>query len=393
MRPKVAFIFTHQIQYFSNLLEALEKRGEVELLSFYANRTETTRDKGFDRVIKWDNQVDLTFRSVVLEGGWLRWAGSFWSTFRLNLFAELERFDPDVVHLNGFANIIQWQAWLWARLRKKRIVARGDGDLLNDNARKQNSVSAFLTKLFCRHVDQILYQGSENLRYWESKGASRDKMTWIPCVPDSRVYRHGGFDSPEERQSFRATLGIQPQDVVFLVSGKLEPRKRPTDALRALSHCGDIRAKLWLVGSGQLSVELDLLKTELCLEDRVKFWGFQNQTQLPKILQAADVCLHLSEHDPWPYSVLECAISGQSLLLSDKTGSHPDLITNEQQGMTFRCGDIVDLAAKIKLLCSDTTLRNAQRANIQGVVACYVEETFCDILEGVVQSPLTPSSH
>ena len=68
-RPRVAFIFTHQIQYFTNLLDELHCSGNVDLLCIYAHRTQDLLDVGFAKVIKWDNREDVGFRSVVLPGG------------------------------------------------------------------------------------------------------------------------------------------------------------------------------------------------------------------------------------------------------------------------------------------------------------------------------------
>lgn len=342
-------------------------------------------DEGFNRIIKWDNQSHVRFRSKVLPGGLLKWCGHFWSTFRFSLFQELESFDPQVLHLNGFSTVIQWQAWLWATLRGRKIVVRGDGDTLrNTSSPKRNCLAVLLTKIFSRRVDHFFYQGEENRKYWLERGARENCMTWVPCVPDSRVYRQAAFPTFEERTSFRSSLGVQGDDCVFLVSGKLEHRKRPHDALAALAVLKVSSAKLWFVGSGVLSDELQGQATEFGITPQVRFWGFQNQTRLPKILQAADVCLHLSEHDPWPYSVLECALSGQALLLSDRTGSHPDLINRIRGGMTFCCGDIRDLAEKMRLFCSDKCMLQNYQNQLRQLLGSYTEVKFCEIVENVI---------
>lgn len=391
-RPRIAFIFTHQIQYFSNLLDELHCRGNVDILCLYAHRTEDLLDVGFAKVIKWDNREDVGFPSSVLPGGWVERFLPHRNTFRFSLFSALEDFNPDVVHLNGFSNSVQWQAWLWARLRKRKIVARGDGDTLPKLAPATRSWHARrITRLFCRHLDHVFFQGDENRKYWLARGAHEDRMTWVPCVPDSRVYRQAIYPTIEGRNKFREDLGIQPHDRVFVVSGKLDPRKRPHDALEALAKVPDPRGRLWFVGSGSLEASLRAKAAELGIHERVHFWGFQNQTQLPRILQAADVCVHPSERDPWPYSVLECALSGQVLLLSDRTGSHPDLVGAVGGGITFSCGDVDDLANKMNQLCTEDAMLRQFQDNLHAKLNAYTEVVFCEIFEGVVRNLVTPT--
>ena len=391
-RLRVAFIFTHQIQYFTNLLDELHCRGNVDLLCLYAHRTQDLLDVGFAKVIKWDNREDVGFRSFVLPGGWVARFLQPRNTFRVSLFSELEAFNPDVIHLNGFSNTVQWQAWLWARVRNRKIVARGDGDTLPKLApAKRAWHSRWITMLFCRHVDHFFFQGVENRKYWLDRGAREDRMTWVPCVPDSRVYRQVVYPTIESRDKFRADLGIHPHDRVFVVSGKLDPRKRPQDALEALATVKDARGRLWFVGSGILEHSLRARAAELGIQERVHFWGFQNQTQLPRILQAADVCVHPSEFDPWPYSVLECALSGQVLLLSDRTGSHPDLVGAVGGGMTFSCGDVDDLASKMSQLCSDDAMLRRFQDHLHTKLNAYTEAVFCEIFEGVIRKLAIPA--
>jgi glycosyltransferase involved in cell wall biosynthesis len=391
-RPRVAFIFTHQIQYFTNLLDELHCRGNLDVFCVYANRTQDLHDVGFAKVITWDNRQNAQFPSVVLPRGWSDRALKPQSTLRMSVFSALNNFNPDVVHVNGFSNIIQWQALLWARMKKRKVVARGDGDTLHKLERtKRSGHTRVMTSLFCRQVDHFFFQGLENQKYWLDRGASEDRMTWVPCVPDSRVYRQFAYPSTDDRDEFRASVGVKPHDIVFVVSGKLDSRKRPHDALEALAKVRAPGARLWFVGSGILENALRAKTIELGIQERVHFWGFQNQTRLPRILQAADVCLHTSERDPWPYSVLECAISGQVLLISDRTGSHPDLVGDVGGGLTFSCGDVDELSCKMNVLCSDDEMRRGFRDRLTTRLSVYTEAVFCEIFEGVIRTLTTPA--
>ena len=386
MKPRVAFIFTHQIQYFTNLLDELHRRGRMRLHCFYARDTAQMHDHGFNRTISWDNRADASFASSVIEPGWLARRFCPQGTWRGGLFAKLDAFAPQVVHLNGFANAIQWQAWLWARLRGARIVMRGDGDVLRDagSAGLKTLLSRLMTRLFTSGAERVFYQGDSNLDYWAVRGACGPQLRWVPCVPDSHVFRAAAFSGGAEREAFRTAEGVQSGDCVFLVSGKLELRKRPKDAIEALARMEAKNAHVWFLGSGVLEEELKVHAARLGVGKRVRFWGFQNQTQMPRILQAADVCLHLSQIDPWPYSVLECALSGQALLLSDRTGSYPDLVGAAGGGLTFPCGNLDALAVRMSGLAGDPAKVLSFKEKLRVELDHYTEDVFCGIFEQAV---------
>jgi glycosyltransferase involved in cell wall biosynthesis len=116
---------------------------------------------------------------------------------------------------------------------------------------------------------------------------------------------------------------------------------------------------------------------------RITWFGFRNQSEIPAVLQGADVLLHASALDPWPYSVLEGAISGLALLLSDRVGSHPDWIQAAQAGVVFRCGDIEDLGRAIRVMAEDRPARAFFQEAAAREAGRYTESEFCRRFEEV----------
>jgi glycosyltransferase involved in cell wall biosynthesis len=179
-------------------------------------------------------------------------------------------------------------------------------------------------------------------------------------------------------------MGAGERDCVFIVSGKLEPRKRPADALKAFASLpGTNRpARLWFLGSGPLDESLRRRASDLGVEGRVAFLGFRNQSEMPAILQAADALIHASERDPWPYSVLDAAISGLALVLSDRTGSYPDWSPEPTAARVFRCGDLAGLSAAIEELVESPDATRALGESARAKADRHRESVFCDIFEG-----------
>ncbi len=381
MKPKrVAFVFTHRIQYFVNLLDELHRRQAVCPLSICAYETARLADPGFGRRIKWDNRTSPECPEVVLS----RQPRSL-RRFRpvRGLGRALGDFSPDFVHLNGYSAAIQIQAWRWCRKHGVSYSLRGDGDCLRPESSWKTRLRRALTRPIVSGADAIFFQGEENRRYWERAGARDEQLVWIPCVSDSAVFRREVFGSDRERLVFRSSLGAEIGDMVLVVSGKLEARKRPGDALEALALLRERGrpVRLWFLGSGPLEEALRKRAAGLGVGDRVSFLGFRNQSEMPAILQAADALVHPSEADPWPYSVLDAAISGLPLALSDRTGSYPDWAAEPPAARVFPCGDVSALSKII-----EDWLHDPASLHILGVVARakaerHRESVFCEIFE------------
>jgi glycosyltransferase involved in cell wall biosynthesis len=239
-------------------------------------------------------------------------------------------------------------------------------------------------KVFTRSAAHVFFQGGENRKYWLARGATPERMSWIPCVSDSQVFRRPAFATELERSAFRAANNAGAGDVVFVVSGKLEPRKRPADAIEAFARCEVGNARLWFLGSGPLQEELCALAKSRTVEKKITWFGFRNQNELPTVLQAADVLLHPSEQDPWPYSVLEGAVSGLALLLSNRVGSYPDWQEPPSPAIVFGCGDIGELVDAIKSLALDHTKLTEVRRAAKAKSSRYTEQEFSERFESAV---------
>lgn len=383
-KPRVVWLLTHRIQYFVNLLEELHQRGNIDVKAIYAHETANFQDKGFGRKISWDNRAETTFADEVLPDSAQRPHGPFLNSRSRHLSSALATFNPDVVHLNGYTNAIQLQGWVWAMRHRLPYLIRCDGDNIGKKRGWKSAIRRQLVRPITTNAAKVMYQGQQNRDFWETNGARSDQLVWVPCVSDSQVFRVTAFEHEDARQQFRAGLGSAPDEIVFVMSGKLEPRKRPADAIQAIARMRHLPIKLWFLGSGVLTDELKTLSQHLGVEEKIRWLGFQNQSQIPAILQASDVLLHASQMDPWPYAILDGAISGTALLLSDRTGSYPDWMAPPSAGRVFECGNVSQLAQAMEVMATHPEQLQAYRQAARSRAAAYTESTFCDIFEQAV---------
>lgn len=384
MRPlRAAFVLTHRIQYFVNLLDELHRRGNVEILAVYSHDGTQIQDAGFGRKIVWDNRTGSRFPEVSLSDSMRRAHGPFLASFSQELAGVLDGFRPDVVQLNGYGHAIQTQAWRWCARHGVPYVVRGDGDDIQKKGAVKTAVRRALVAPLVKGAFRVAYQGEQNRRYWAKNGATPEQLVWIPCVSDSEVFRRAAFPDPEARQRFRREHGTAVGDTVFVVSGKLEAGKRPADAIEALAAGRSAPLRVWFLGSGAEEDALRELASRRGVADRVVFWGFRNQKEIPAILQAADVLLHVSGADRWPYAVLEGAVSGLALLLSDMTGSRFDWMPGESPGAVFPTGDVRALREEMVRLASDPLALGFHQRQALAKSARYTEAEFCLIFESI----------
>ncbi|HHP7245966.1 MAG TPA: glycosyltransferase family 4 protein [Elainellaceae cyanobacterium] len=383
-KPRVVWLLTHRIQYFTNLLEELHHRGNVEVKAIYAHETANFQDKGFGRKISWDNRHTTSFPNDVLHDSAERPHGPLLNSRSRYLDKALNDFKPHVVHLNGYTTAIQLQGWWWAIRHQVPYLIRCDGDNIGKKTGWKSTIRRQIVRPITGNASKVMYQGRQNREFWESNGANDHQLVWVPCVSDSQVFRVTAFETDASRQRFRADIGAAAHETVFVMSGKLEPRKRPSDAIRALARLTDLPIKLWFLGSGQLEAELKTLSQQLGVDDQITWLGFRNQSQIPAILQAADVLLHASQMDPWPYAILDGAISGTALLLSDRTGSYPDWMADPPAGLVFECGNVEHLAQCMTAMATDSAQLMSYRDAAKTRAADYTESTFCNIFEQAV---------
>ncbi|MBX9688219.1 MAG: glycosyltransferase family 4 protein, partial [Candidatus Obscuribacterales bacterium] len=324
------------------------------------------------------------FNEITLADSARRSHGGFWASRSTEVEDALKKLKPDLLYLNGYSNAIQIQSWLFAVKNKIPFMIRCDGD----NIGKKKPWKSFLRRQFVKPITQsasrVTFQGRTNRDFWIANGAREEQLVWVPCVSDSEVFRKNSSIDQLAIDECRRSQGASPDDTVFVVSGKLESRKRPADAIKALSECKNSKIKLWFLGSGVLEAELQHLKETLGLSSQVTFLGFRNQSEMPSILKSADVLLHPSEFDPWPYAILDGAICGLALLLSSKTGSTADWIFEPACGMSFECGNIEQLKDCMLRLSRDKEELSIFKNRALERSKEYTEERFAEIFEELV---------
>lgn len=151
----------------------------------------------------------------------------------------------------------------------------------------------------------------------------------------------------------RASLATPADAFVVVGMGRFVKRKGFDTLIRAVSRMDG--AYLWLLGEGPERESLQALVTELGMEDRMRFPGWQSNAY--SYLAAADVFTVTSLHEPLGNVCFEGWGAGKPTVSSRAEGPSW-VMTDEQDALMVDCGDPDQLAAALTRLRGDENLRN-----------------------------------
>ena len=195
----------------------------------------------------------------------------------------------------------------------------------------------------------------------------------VPCAATKLSVVHNGIapaaDSRSQRESARRDLGASEAFVGVIVA-RLSGLKGHATLLQSLARlrADGVKLLLLIVGDGPQRSALERQAQELSLDDRVvRFLGARSDVD--RILRAADFFVLPSDTEGLPLSVLEAMAHGLPIVAS-KVGGIPELIEHNEHGLLVPPGDPAALAAAIRSLSDDPSLRrrlgNAARARASG---------------------------
>jgi glycosyltransferase involved in cell wall biosynthesis len=345
---RLTIVQTHPVQYLSPWFRHLAANcPEIDLTVLYASRPQPEQQGvGFDRAFEWDTSLLDGYRWKLVRDSR---TGDDFSTrsFRgldvRGIGAALEETSPDVLLVPGWYSISLVRAILWARVRGIPVIYRGDTN--NETAPRGVRRLAWhlKTRALLALYSGYLAVGRRSRQYLTSHGAPAIRIRASAASVDNACFAAGAAPhlQPSARTVARRRLGAAPQDFVVLFAGKLEAKKRPLDAMRAVAALGP-DAVLAIAGSGPLDREL---RTQAAAHGvRLAPLGFVNQSRLGEIYAAADCLVLPSERsESWGLVVNEALATGLPAVVSDHVGCGPDLITPGETGEVHRTGDVADL--------------------------------------------------
>jgi len=353
--------------------------GRVDLRVIFADSPRDEHfDVGFGRVVRWQDDI--------LEGYDHIFVKTTPKQRAQGVVRELERFAPDAVYVHGYALPYLRKSMDWARANRKPVLMTTDSELLHPRPLPVRAVKRLVLPRILRQVDLFLTVGDENERYFRHYGVPEERMKRVTFPIDSEYYQPLLERRTELREQQRSQWGISPETTVFLIVGKLIPRKGHGDLIRAFQQTLErttAPAVVLVAGDGPDRAALEALATPL--KDCVHFLGFVHVNDLPSCYLASDVYVHPSSHDPHPLAISEANFCGLPIIASDSVGSvgSTDDVQPGRNGWVYPTGNITALSdaltAAIQMSPAERERASALSSTLgQAHAAPFVASGFID---------------
>lgn len=263
----------------------------------------------------------------------------------LDLRRLMKKYHFDVIYIAGYHLIIQVFPVL---LMWRKPVLCHVHDYYSDSK---------FHRLLHRGLDLVI------TRYVAVSEAVRFRLTTLGIKADKIQTIHNGLDfsrfhSDEPSPDIiRKRYGWQSSDAIVAFVGQLIEQKGVTDfVLAAKAVCDqDCSIKFVIVGKtdGDYYSKLRDLVSVLGLVDRVVFWGFEREENIPSIFQSIDVVVMPSRgEEAFGLVLAESMAAGKPVVVA-RGESTNELINNGEEGIVVEKADPSSIATAIMFLISN----------------------------------------
>ena len=318
---------------------------------------------------KFDGAVFTEYKGVKIRSVYTlnkKGLAAVTSSFFAALRASLSKADVVHIHAEGPA----FMCWM-PKLFGKHVVVTVHGLDWQREKWKNGLGSKYIywgEKMAVRFADEIIVL-SRNVQeyFWDTY---RRRTSWIP----------NGATKPEclEPEEIVKRFGVAKDDYILFL-GRIVPEKGIHYLINAFKQV-DTCKSLVIAGGASDTDDYMLYLKELAKEDdRIRFTGFVQGKVLEELYSNSYIYVLPSDLEGMPLSLLEAMSYGNCCLTSDIKECTE--VTGEK-GISFRKGDVADLAAKLQYLCDDADVTQKYKSEAADYICkkyswdAVVEETL-----------------
>jgi glycosyltransferase involved in cell wall biosynthesis len=259
----------------------------------------------------------------------------------LNLAKRLKKENVQVTHMHGFfASVLGMGASLLAGICTKIVHVHTSFYTLSFK-------NILLNKWINARATKVIYvsEKSRNLFLQEGYGTLEKSIViyngidYNPCVNQEQL------DAPII--STVASLYIHKGHDILI--------KAIPEVLKKIP-----KAHFWIIGKGPLEATLKRLAKNLNIEENITFWGEKND--INKMLSQSSLFVLPSLREGLPISIIEAMAQSKAVIASE-VGGVSEIVEDNVTGLIVDAKNTKQLAEKITILLSDTTLRDKMGKN------------------------------
>lgn len=358
-------------------IKALKEIGAIIYLA--ANfGTDTPREKNNTQFVaecKRDgiNIIDIPFR----RGGFIT---NIFQIPVLNKLLKREKFDIVHVHTETGGFMLRLSCLIQSKCNTKFVYTPHGMSFWKGSSLKSQLVYRPLERWICSAMDMNLgmnMEEVENLEQWNKRTAH---------------YVHGvGLDVARmqnpvrSREQMRDEFGLTESDKFIASIGELDDNKNHITVIKALATLGRKDFKYVVCGVGPNKDMLLAEAEHMGLKENVILAGYRSD--IPDVLNAADIFVFPSFHEGMPVSALEAMACGLPIICSEIRGN-VDIIREGDNGYLFQPSDVETLARKLEYLLDDAEKRKVMGLKNKEIVKDFSLESVTEELKRIYKSVL-----
>jgi glycosyltransferase involved in cell wall biosynthesis len=348
---------------------------------------EAAHDPEFGRNVKWDIPLLDGYKWTHLRN---RGSGreSFWGLYNPDLwkFIRNGRFDALICQLSYLRSSF-WISYFAARRQGAVFLFGTDASSKEprDGRRWKLAFKNIAWPLLFRLSSQTLTASSAGRDMMRSLGIPAGRISMTLDTVDNAWW--AAEAARADRAALRKSWSLDAEEKVILFCAKLQLWKRPLDVLRAFAAADLPGSTLIFAGDGPVRSAIEAEAGTLGIQNRVRWLGFVNQSQLPGVYRASDVIVVSSEYEPFGLVVNEAMLCGCAVVASDKVGAVRDLVSHGRTGFVYRCGDTQALAGVLRQVFSNQAqLKEVTRAARQQIEEWSPQASAAALIDAVEQA-------
>lgn len=387
-RPRLLVLTSHAIQYQAPLFRAMAKdpRFSLHVLLCSDQGARSYQDAGFGREVKWDVPLLEGYSYQILRN-WSPAPNPSKSLGLINpgVVGAIWRGRYDAVMLLSWSNVTTWLALLAALLTGTPVILKPEATVHRETHGWRATVKRWVLGWLFRRTRVILASGVHGAAFFRQFGAAESKIQIAPYAVDNDFFIAQAEALRPQRDALRSRLGIAGSVPLLIFVGKLYPGKRPMDLLRAFAVLRKERTTaLLFVGDGESRAEMERWVKAEGVPD-VHFAGFQNQSELPRYLAAADVFILPSALETWGLVINEAMCFSLPIITTDRVGAGGDLVHPGENGFLYPVGDVVALSGALRTLVESPELTRRMGERSREIIQTWSYQENLDAIVSALE--------
>jgi GxxExxY protein len=241
---KLGIFISHPIQYQVPLYKKLSKKIDLTVYYYSQFGAEKYFDPQFKKEIKWDINLLEVYNYKFLKNYSSKPGFHFFGFINFGIFKEIFKNKFDAVLINSWSYLSDWLVILACLILKTKLLLRVESPYNQEILKPKWKLfikKIIFGKILFPKIYAFLYIGEENRKFYKFYGVPDEKLFFAPYAVDNERFQKEYERLKEKKEELRKELGIEPDDVVILFVGKLIPKKRPMDLIKAYETITTIR--------------------------------------------------------------------------------------------------------------------------------------------------------